>query len=66
MEVFNGARNSQKLILIFFSQPGIEPEVRKKLGEAAVRAAKAVNYVGAGMLRFTCDGGKEKNYLFIF
>ncbi len=29
-------------------QPGISPEVRRKLGEAAVRAAKAVNYVGAG------------------
>lgn len=29
-------------------QPGIGPEVRRKLGEAAVRAAKAVNYVGAG------------------
>ena len=29
-------------------QPDISPEVRKKLGEAAVRAAKAVNYVGAG------------------
>uniref|UniRef100_A0A7N9AZU9 Methylcrotonoyl-CoA carboxylase subunit alpha, mitochondrial n=1 Tax=Mastacembelus armatus TaxID=205130 RepID=A0A7N9AZU9_9TELE len=28
--------------------PGISPEVRRKLGEAAVRAAKAVNYVGAG------------------
>uniref|UniRef100_A0A3P8RCR7 Methylcrotonoyl-CoA carboxylase subunit alpha, mitochondrial n=1 Tax=Astatotilapia calliptera TaxID=8154 RepID=A0A3P8RCR7_ASTCA len=27
--------------------PGISPEVRRKLGEAAVRAAKAVNYVGA-------------------
>uniref|UniRef100_A0A4W4FLD5 Methylcrotonoyl-CoA carboxylase subunit alpha, mitochondrial n=1 Tax=Electrophorus electricus TaxID=8005 RepID=A0A4W4FLD5_ELEEL len=28
--------------------PGISPEVRRKLGEAAVQAAKAVNYVGAG------------------
>uniref|UniRef100_A0A7N6AQJ1 Methylcrotonoyl-CoA carboxylase subunit alpha, mitochondrial n=1 Tax=Anabas testudineus TaxID=64144 RepID=A0A7N6AQJ1_ANATE len=28
--------------------PGISSEVRRKLGEAAVRAAKAVNYVGAG------------------
>lgn len=32
----------------FFFQPGISPEVRRKLGEAAVRAAKAVDYVGAG------------------
>jgi 3-methylcrotonyl-CoA carboxylase alpha subunit len=30
--------------------PGISPEVRKKLGEAAVRAAKAVGYTGAGMV----------------
>lgn len=35
---------------VFFLQPDIKPEVRKKLGEAAVRAAKAVNYVGAGMV----------------
>lgn len=35
-------------ILLSASQPDISPEVRRKLGEAAVRAAKAVNYVGAG------------------
>lgn len=35
-------------IPLFASQPDISPEVRRKLGEAAVRAAKAVNYVGAG------------------
>ena len=29
--------------------PGISPEVRRRLGEAAVRAAKAVGYTGAGM-----------------
>ena len=29
--------------------PGISPEVRARLGEAAVRAAKAVGYTGAGM-----------------
>jgi len=28
--------------------------VRKSLGEAAVRAARAVNYVGAGEIRITC------------
>lgn len=39
----------------YFSQPGIKPEVRKKLGEAAVRAARAVNYVGAGLLRFVSN-----------
>ncbi|XP_049737602.1 methylcrotonoyl-CoA carboxylase subunit alpha, mitochondrial isoform X2 [Elephas maximus indicus] len=35
--------------------PGIKPEVRRKLGEVAVRAAKAVNYVGAGTVEFIMD-----------
>uniref|UniRef100_F7GE15 Methylcrotonoyl-CoA carboxylase subunit alpha, mitochondrial n=1 Tax=Monodelphis domestica TaxID=13616 RepID=F7GE15_MONDO len=35
--------------------PGIDLEVRRKLGEAAVRAAKAVNYVGAGTVEFIMD-----------
>ncbi|XP_026539607.1 methylcrotonoyl-CoA carboxylase subunit alpha, mitochondrial [Notechis scutatus] len=35
--------------------PGIKPEVRRRLGEAAVRAAKAVNYVGAGTVEFIMD-----------
>ena len=29
-------------------QPGLEPEVKEQLWSAAVRAAKAVGYVGAG------------------
>lgn len=33
---------------VCFLQPGLSEEVRKKIGEAAVRAAKAVSYVGAG------------------
>ena len=32
------------------TQPGLTEEVRRSLGEAAVKAAKAVNYVGAGEL----------------
>ncbi|KAM8954464.1 methylcrotonoyl-CoA carboxylase subunit alpha, mitochondrial [Pelodytes ibericus] len=43
--------------------PGISPEVRKKLGEAAVRAAKAVNYVGAGTVEFIMDS--EQNFYFM-
>lgn len=43
--------------------PGIEPEVRKKLGEAAVRAAKAVNYVGAGTVEFIMDS--KHNFYFM-
>ncbi|XP_018612813.1 methylcrotonoyl-CoA carboxylase subunit alpha, mitochondrial [Scleropages formosus] len=43
--------------------PGISPEVRKKLGEAAVRAAKAVNYVGAGTVEFIMDA--QHNFYFM-
>ena len=39
------------------------PEVRKKLGEAAVRAAKAVDYVGAGTVEFIMD--KDFNFFFM-
>merc|ERR1719282_1701241 len=35
--------------------PGINSQVRKSLGEAAVRAARAVNYVGAGTVEFILD-----------
>jgi 3-methylcrotonyl-CoA carboxylase alpha subunit len=43
--------------------PGISWEVRKKLGEAAVRAAKAVDYVGAGTVEFIMD--KDFNFYFM-
>uniref|UniRef100_A0A2I2YCE2 Methylcrotonoyl-CoA carboxylase subunit alpha, mitochondrial n=1 Tax=Gorilla gorilla gorilla TaxID=9595 RepID=A0A2I2YCE2_GORGO len=43
--------------------PGIKSEVRKKLGEAAVRAAKAVNYVGAGTVEFIMDS--KHNFYFM-
>lgn len=43
--------------------PGISAEVRRKLGEAAVRAAKAVNYVGAGTVEFIMDA--EHNFYFM-
>lgn len=43
--------------------PGISPEVRQKLGEAAVRAAKAVNYVGAGTVEFIMDA--QHNFYFM-
>ncbi|XP_012542973.1 methylcrotonoyl-CoA carboxylase subunit alpha, mitochondrial [Monomorium pharaonis] len=35
--------------------PGISQQLRQKLGEAAVRAAKAVRYVGAGTVEFIMD-----------
>lgn len=35
--------------------PGITEATRAELGEAAVRAAKAVGYVGAGTVEFLMD-----------
>lgn len=32
--------------------PTLTPEIRRLMGEAAVRAAKSVDYVGAGTLEF--------------
>jgi len=43
--------------------PGISWEVRKQLGEAAVRAAAAVDYVGAGTVEFIMD--KDFNFFFM-
>jgi len=43
--------------------PGLSWEVRRKLGEAAVRAAKAVDYVGAGTVEFVMD--KDLNFYFM-
>uniref|UniRef100_A0A8C7SAK0 Methylcrotonoyl-CoA carboxylase subunit alpha, mitochondrial n=1 Tax=Oncorhynchus mykiss TaxID=8022 RepID=A0A8C7SAK0_ONCMY len=43
--------------------PGISKDVRRKLGEAAVRAAKAVNYVGAGTVEFIMDA--QHNFFFM-
>uniref|UniRef100_A0A8D3BCS8 Methylcrotonoyl-CoA carboxylase subunit alpha mitochondrial n=1 Tax=Scophthalmus maximus TaxID=52904 RepID=A0A8D3BCS8_SCOMX len=52
-------RRHQKII----EEPGISPEVRRKLGEAAVKAAKAVNYVGAGTVEFIMDA--NHNFYFM-
>ncbi|XP_056646745.1 methylcrotonoyl-CoA carboxylase subunit alpha, mitochondrial [Diorhabda sublineata] len=43
--------------------PGLSPELRNELGLAAVRAAKAVNYVGAGTVEFILD---KKSHAFHF
>ncbi len=35
--------------------PGLAPDTRKKMGEAAVAAARAIGYVGAGTVEFLLD-----------
>lgn len=42
--------------------PGISETVRHELGKAAVKAAKAVNYVGAGTVEFIYDPKDSKFY----
>ena len=43
--------------------PILRPEVREKMGEVAVRAAKAVNYVGAGTVEFLLDVNQDFYFL---
>jgi 3-methylcrotonyl-CoA carboxylase alpha subunit len=38
--------------------PGLSPEMRALMGAAAIKAAKAVGYVGAGTVEFIADGSK--------
>ncbi len=38
--------------------PGMSPAMRKKMSEAAVKAAKAVGYVGAGTVEFIADASE--------
>ena len=42
--------------------PSVPPEVRKKLGEVAVRAAKSINYIGAGTMEFIFDNTTKEFY----
>ena len=43
--------------------PCISPALRKKMGEAAIRAAKAVKYENAGTIEFIVD--KDRDFFFI-
>ncbi|KYM83784.1 Methylcrotonoyl-CoA carboxylase subunit alpha, mitochondrial [Atta colombica] len=42
--------------------PGISQQLRQELGEAALRAAKAVGYVGAGTVEFIMDRNNHSFY----
>jgi acetyl-CoA carboxylase biotin carboxylase subunit len=55
-------RRHQKLVEEAPS-PAVDNETRKKLGEAAIRAAKAANYEGVGTIEFLLD--KDKNFYFM-
>ncbi len=55
-------RRNQKLVEEAPST-ALTPELRKTMGEIAVKAAKAVNYYNAGTVEFLLD--KHNNYFFI-
>ena len=45
--------------LLSSSQPGLQAEVREQICAAAVRAAQAVGYVGAGTVEFIMDANQK-------
>ena len=55
-------RNHQKMIEESPS-PAVTPELRQKMAEAAVKAAKAVGYTGVGTIEFLLD--PDKNFYFM-
>ncbi|GIV40428.1 MAG: acetyl-CoA carboxylase biotin carboxylase subunit [Thermonema sp.] len=55
-------RRHQKLIEETPS-PFMTPELRKKMGEAAIKGAQAINYEGAGTIEFIVD--KDGNFYFM-
>ncbi|SHE67770.1 3-methylcrotonyl-CoA carboxylase alpha subunit [Lampropedia hyalina DSM 16112] len=46
--------------------PGMTPELRQRMGEAAVAAARAVNYVGAGTVEFIVEQQDDGRMDFFF
>lgn len=54
-------RRHQKLIEESPS-PSVPPEVRLKMGDAAVRAGKQISYIGAGTIEFIFDNSTKEFY----
>ncbi|MGE3973056.1 MAG: acetyl-CoA carboxylase biotin carboxylase subunit [Bdellovibrionales bacterium] len=54
-------RRHQKLVEESPS-PSVPEEVRKKMGDIAVKAAKSINYVGAGTFEFIFDAERKDFY----
>jgi len=55
-------RRHQKLVEESPS-PFMTPELREKMGEAAIKAAKSINYEGVGTIEFLVD--KHRNFYFM-
>lgn len=55
-------RRHQKLVEESPS-PFMTPELRKKMGDAAIKATKAINYEGVGTIEFLVD--KHRNFYFM-
>ncbi|GLQ29203.1 acetyl/propionyl/methylcrotonyl-CoA carboxylase subunit alpha [Sulfitobacter pacificus] len=43
--------------------PAVDPQLRSRMGEAAVQAARAINYVGAGTVEFLLDASGDFYFL---
>lgn len=55
-------RRHQKLVEESPS-PALTPELRRRMGDAAVRAAEAIGYVGAGTVEFLLDASGEFHFI---
>src|SRR5260221_5125115 len=55
-------RRHQK-VLAEAPSPLVDPEMRRRMGEVAVRVAKAANYANAGTIEFLVD--QDKNFYFL-
>lgn len=45
--------------------PGVDPQLREKMGAAAIHAANAIGYVGAGTVEFLLDSNNPQQFYFM-